>query len=82
VRIVARTGCQSRLVARARIAATRVDAAATQGSEELTRRHGAAAASFMAGNVRELDHAVERPMLMAEGGRVEARDFGWARRRR
>jgi len=28
------------------------------------------------GNVRELDHAVERAMLMAEGGRVQARDFG------
>ena len=28
------------------------------------------------GNVRELDHAVERAMLMAEGGRVEAHDFG------
>jgi DNA-binding NtrC family response regulator len=28
------------------------------------------------GNVRELDHAIERAMLMAEGGRVEARDFG------
>jgi len=28
------------------------------------------------GNVRELDHAVERAMLIAEGGRVQARDFG------
>src|SRR5439155_707318 len=28
------------------------------------------------GNVRELDHAIERAMLMAEGGRVQARDFG------
>src|SRR2546425_634903 len=28
------------------------------------------------GNVRELDHAVERAVLMAEGGRVQARDFG------
>jgi DNA-binding NtrC family response regulator len=30
------------------------------------------------GNVRELDHAVERAVLMAEGGRVQARDFGLA----
>src|SRR2546425_774776 len=28
------------------------------------------------GNVRELDHAIERAMLLAEGGRVQARDFG------
>jgi len=28
------------------------------------------------GNVRELDHAVERAVLMAAGGRVEARDLG------
>ncbi len=28
------------------------------------------------GNVRELDHAIERAVLMAEGGRVQARDFG------
>jgi len=28
------------------------------------------------GNVRDLDHAIERAVLMAEGGRVQARDFG------
>ena len=28
------------------------------------------------GNVRELDHAIERAVLMAEGGPVQARDFG------
>src|SRR2546429_4807218 len=28
------------------------------------------------GNVRELDHAIERAVLMAEGGRGQARDFG------
>jgi len=42
----------------------------TPDAMELLLRHS------WPGNVRELDHAIERAMLMAEGGRVQARDFG------
>src|SRR3989442_9997182 len=42
----------------------------TPDAMELLLRHS------WPGNVRELDHAIERAMLMAEGGRGQARDFG------